>query len=75
MPRIPEHLLITTYDGARGGHLLAYHDGAAQHLCPASRDDKNQIRHFWWAHELDDPDAPAVDCPDCAEVLGSLRGQ
>lgn len=73
MPQIPGHLLITTYDGVRGGHLLAEHGDAVYYLCPAHRDQQHQVRHFWWVYEIDDPHAPAVDCAECAAVLNRDR--
>ena len=61
MPQNPEHLHVTMYDGTSGA------------LCQAWRHPNNEVRRVWWIYELKNPDAATVHCPDCAELLSSLR--
>lgn len=69
MRPIPEILLVTTYAGAPGVHLMGYNGGPLLHLCRAARDQHREIRHYWIVYELHAPDAPTVDCQHCAELL------
>ena len=66
---IPENLLVTTYAGTAGVHLVGQDYGSLRHLCPASRDHHHEIRHYWTVYALEAADAPAVDCRHCAELL------
>ena len=69
----PSHIAVTTYGGVPGAHLVGHDSDALQHLCPASRDERHEIRHYWTIYALDDPQAPPLDCPDCAALLTNLK--
>ncbi|GAA1437827.1 hypothetical protein GCM10009616_40300 [Microlunatus lacustris] len=69
MSQIPDNFFVTTYAGTPGVHLVGQYNGALRHLCPASRDQYSQIRHYWTVHAIEAPDAPTVDCRHCTELL------
>lgn len=67
---IPDDLYLVRYAGGGGAHVAGQRNGVLVHLCSDSVGPEGTIRHVGPIFDLNDPNAPAVECAHCVGLLG-----